>query len=172
MASKHVLLLTGAPGVGKTTLLRQVAAALAERKVDGFTTEEMREAGQRVGFRIVPLHADGRVMAHARFRSALRVSHYGVDVDAVDAVAGTALELRADRDVYLVDEIGKMECFSGRFVTAMRALLDSDKRVVATIARAGAGFIAEVKRRDDVELWEVTRQNRHALVAAVLQWIG
>ncbi len=172
MTGKHVLLLTGAPGVGKTTLLRQVAAALAERKLNGFTTEEMREGGRRVGFRIVPLHGDGRVMAHERFRSAARVSHYGVDVDAVDAVANVALQRRAGCELYLVDEIGKMECFSGRFVTAMRALLDSDKRVVATIARTGAGFIAEVKRRDDVELWEVTRRNRHALVAAVLQWIG
>ncbi len=40
-----------------------------------------------------------------------------------------------------------MECFSQRFVAVMRALLDSGLRVVATIARKGTGFIAEVKRR-------------------------
>jgi len=41
--------LTGVPGVGKTTLLRRVAAALVGRRPSGFTTEEIRTAGERVG---------------------------------------------------------------------------------------------------------------------------
>ena len=71
-----------------------------------------------------------------------------------------------------MDEIGKMECCSQHFVAAMRCLLDSDKRVVASIARKGTGLIAEVKRRADVELWELTVGNRDALVVPILQWIS
>jgi len=167
----RILLVTGVPGVGKTTLLRRVAAQ-AQRKLGGFTTEEMRTQGQRVGFRIVPFDGPGRVMAHLDFRSRARVGRYGVDVDAIDAVAETALALDPNIDVYLVDEIGKMECFSARFVAAMRRLLDSDKRLVASIARKGTGFIAEVTRRHDVDLWEVTVANRDALVDPILKWIA
>ncbi len=54
----------------------------------------------------------------------------------------------------------------------MRRLLDSDKRLVASIARKGTGFIAEVKRRPDVDLWEVTVRNRDALADLILKWIA
>ena len=165
----HVLLLTGVPGVGKTTLLRRVAEQVPLR-LAGFTTEELRTRGERIGFRIVPFHGTGRIMAHVDLRSHARVGRYGVDIAAIDAVTETALALDPAVDVYLVDEIGKMECFSQHFVAAVRRLLDSDKRMVASIARQGTGFITEVKRRRDIELWEVTVRNRDALVAPLLQW--
>lgn len=174
MAPPHALLVTGVPGVGKTTLLLRVASSLAARRTtrcSGFTTQEIRAGGRRQGFRIVPLSGPGRIMAHVDLRVPNRVGRYGVDVSAVDAVAEVTLAPDLDVAVYLVDEIGKMECFSERFVRAARALLDARKRVVATIARGGGGFIAEVKRRPDVELWEVTRRNRDSLVESILAWI-
>ena len=54
----------------------------------------------------------------------------------------------------------------------MRHLLGSDRLTVATVARGGGGFIAEVKRRPDVTQWKVTRANRDELPAQVLAWIG
>jgi hypothetical protein len=74
-------------------------------------------------------------------------------------------------DVYLVDEIGKMECLSPGFVAAMRALLDSGRPVVATIGERGGGFIAEAKQRPDVTLWRLTRDNRDAVPARILTWL-
>ncbi len=53
----HALLLTGPPGVGKTTVLRRAADELSDLEIRGFVTEEIREAGQRVGFRIETLTA-------------------------------------------------------------------------------------------------------------------
>ena len=60
------LLLTGVPGVGKTTVVKRVAAALAGQKIAGFYTEEVRERGQRVGFRIVTLEGEQATLAHER----------------------------------------------------------------------------------------------------------
>jgi nucleoside-triphosphatase len=171
IASGGVLLITGRPGIGKTTLLRSVAAALTGRRVAGFTTDEIREAGRRLGFRIVPFRGPARVMAHVDFRGPERVGRYGVDVAAIDAAAEMELAADPEVDVYLVDEIGKMECLSRRFAPAMRALLDSDRRIVASIARGGGGFIAEVRHRPDVELWELTIRNRDTLADRVLEWI-
>lgn len=64
-----------------------------------------------------------------------------------------------------------MECLSDGFVASMRALLDSDRRVLATIARRGGGFVAEVKRHSDADLWEVTVRNRERLDERILAWV-
>lgn len=167
----HVLLLTGSPGVGKTTVLRQLATRLAHLRCSGFYTEELREQGCRSGFRLVTLDGECRILAHAGFSGRPRVSRYGVDMDAIAAVARRVLAPRPEVELYLVDEIGRMECLSHDFTEAMTALLDSDRPVVATIALRGDGFIGKVKRRPDVELREVTRGNRAGLAERLLPWI-
>jgi nucleoside-triphosphatase len=64
-----------------------------------------------------------------------------------------------------------MECLSPRFVVAMRHLLASGSRVVATVARKGEGFIDEAKRWPGATLWEVTHDNRERLPEEVLAWL-
>ena len=167
-----MLLLTGRPGIGKTTALRAVAAAIGRRRrVGGFYTEELRARGVRTGFRIVTLDGDAAVMADVNRHGGPRVGRYGVDVTAIDAVAVPAITPRRAVDVYVVDEIGKMECLSPTFVATMRTLLDSRATVVATVAERGGGFIAEVKRRADAETWRLTRANRDEVVARALAWL-
>jgi nucleoside-triphosphatase len=171
MAPAHALLLAGPPGSGKTTVIRGVAEALRGRRVRGFTTQEIREEGERLGFRLETLDGRQGVLAHVHAASPHRVGRYGVDLAALDTVIATALALDPTIEAYLIDEIGKMECLSPRFVTAVRALLDSDRPLVATIAARGAGLIEEAKRRDDVELWTVTPRSRDGLAVRVLAWL-
>ena len=149
-----------------------MAAALAGRPLGGFYTEEIRAAGARRGFRLVTFDGRRAVMAHVDVRGPAWVGKYGVDVAALERLAASALALRDDVGVYLVDEIGKMECLSPGFVAAMRALLDSPRLVVATIGQRGGGFIAEVKARPDTELWEVTLASRDGLPPRVLAWLA
>lgn len=171
MTPPHVLLLTGRPGVGKTTAIRKVAAALSGRRLAGFYTEEIRAGRERRGFRAVTLDGRARTMAHVEVPGRARVGRYGVDIGVVDWLADSTLTVTSMAEVYLVDEIGKMECMSPRFVTAMRALLTSPPPVVATIAERGEGLIDEVKRRDDVELWRLTPANRDDVPERVLTWL-
>jgi nucleoside-triphosphatase len=167
-----LLLLTGAPGVGKTTLIRRLADSLRGRRIRGFTTDEIRRRGARLGFRIVPFGGEERVMAHIDFSSEAHVGRYGVDVTAIDAVSDSELTLLDPAaELYLVDEIGKMECLSARFVAGIRRLLENDRPVAATVARSGGGFIAEVKRQPRAEVWEVTQRNRDDLVRRATHWL-
>jgi nucleoside-triphosphatase len=166
------LLLTGRPGVGKTTIVRHVAGKLTPRP-SGFYTEEVREGGERRGFRAVTFDGQTSLIAEVGFRGTSRVGRYGVDVAAIDRLADAALRpFDSAQAVFVIDEIGRMECLSTRFVEATKALLDSGRLVVATVGQRGSGFIADVKRRPDAELWEVTRSTRDEMPARVLAWIA
>ena len=169
--SKRILLLTGYPGVGKTTVIRKVVENLPDNTSAGFYTEEIRIKSVRQGFELVTFKGEKSVIAHTGISSVHRVGKYGVDVAAIDAAAKSTLLLDLDIDIYIVDEIGKMECFSRQFIQAMEALLDSKKIIVATVALKGGGFISKIKKRNDIELWEVTPRNRDSLPVEVLSWI-
>ena len=112
-----------------------------------------------------------RVMASVDIGSPHRVGKYGVDVSAVDAIAEATLAPRR-AEVFLVDEIGKMECFSIVFVEAARRLLAANRLIVASVAFKGGGLIEEVKRLPGVVLREVTARNRDRLPSEVIQWVN
>jgi nucleoside-triphosphatase len=138
-----VLLLTGVPGIGKTTVIRRVADRLKGRRLGGFYTEEIREQGDRRGFQLVGFDGIARIIAHVDFPKVHRVGKYGVDVEAIDS-AGDRLGL--DRsEIHLVDEIGKMECLSDRFVSGMRALLAGPR----PIARPLPCTVAALSKRSN-----------------------
>lgn len=154
------LLLTGKPGTGKTTALKK-AIKLIEARAGGFYTEEIRKGGERVGFDIVTLSGDRQAMAKKGSESPHRVGSYGIDVDTIDTLAtGSIADAIAYDDLIVIDEIGKMELFSRAFRSIVVNALDSRKPVLAVIMAQSNDFADQVKNRDDVEVIEVTKENR------------
>ena len=138
--TSRALLLTGLPGVGKSTVVRHVAGAVHGLRVEGFITDEIRVHGRRVGFQLAPLRGNTRVLAHVDIESPHRVGRYGVDVRVVDEVVGKMMHRDDTADLYLIDEIGKMECFSRRFVSALEELLDRGRLGQGAWAAAKYGY--------------------------------
>jgi nucleoside-triphosphatase len=170
-AHRSVLLITGRPGVGKTTAVRRIADSLSGRRLAGFYTEEIRLGGVRQGFLAVTFAGMRKVMAHVDVPGPHRVGKYGVDIVVIDQLADSDLAIRPTVDLYLVDEIGKMETLSDRFIAAMRRLFASQTPLIATIAQRGGGLIAEAKALPHAELWELTRANRDDLPVRALAWL-
>ena len=162
------ILITGIPGVGKTTFVKSLCAALAPRRVAGFYTGEIREGGVRKGFEIVSLDGVTRILAHVDNKSPYRVGRYGVDVHGLEYFLRWISFHDAHTDLAVIDEVGKMECFSRPFRNLVTKMLESSVPLVATIALRGGGFIAEVKMRKDITLLELTRANRDDMLPKVL----
>lgn len=163
--------LTGAPGSGKSTVIQRLASRLSKVRLAGFCTAEIRERGERRGFRLVTYDGNEALIAHVDLPKTHRVGKYGVDLAAIDRAVDATLEPRGRIELYLVDEIGKMECLSEPFVASMRRILNERLPVIATVASRGTGFIAEVKRRKDGELRTLTRANRDAMPEQLLAWL-
>ena len=165
-------LLTGRPGVGKTTLLRKIAAGLSGLSIGGFFTQEIRERGSRVGFRVETFDGQSGILAHVDFISGPRVGKYGVDCNAFDRIGVQALERAVtEASVIFIDEIGKMELFSNRFRSVLASAFETRKPLVATIMAHAHPLTDGLKRREDVLLTEVTPDNRDRLADEIVQTV-
>jgi len=159
------VLLTGHPGSGKTTLIKCVVSSLPQR-AGGFYTEEIREDGERVGFRLVTLDGNEAVFAHVNFKTPQRVGKYGLDLSALETMGvGAVRQAVQARQLVVIDEIGPMEMRSAIFRAAVNEGLDSEVPVLATIFARSLPFTDAIKSRPDVTLIEVSPDNRERLVS-------
>ena len=140
MTVKNIFL-TGAPSSGKTTIIKKVIKAL-DIQCCGFYTEEIREDGRRVGFRIKTLDGKTGLLSGVDVKSPYRVGKYKVDLDDFENIALPAMEgALSNSKPIIIDEIGPMELFSKRFKELVIKALDSPNPVIATIKLKGSKFI-------------------------------
>ncbi len=164
-------LLTGSPGVGKTTLIREVLSKVS-KKAGGFYTQEIRSGGTREGFKIVTLDGKEAVLAHVSTASPYRVGKYGVDINNLENVAVAALEKAIEEsELIVVDEIGKMELFSPRFREAVLKAAGSGKKMLGTIMLKSHPFADRLKHHPQVSVLHLSRSNHNEVAARVLEWL-
>ncbi|MCX7981626.1 MAG: NTPase [Syntrophales bacterium] len=165
------IFLTGLPGCGKTTIIKNVIEKIGPHlPISGFFTSEIRTEHTRVGFSITTTDGKEGILAHINFKSKYKVGRYGVDLAGFERIVLPCL-LGKSSSLYVIDEIGKMECLSLPFCTAVRELLSREIPIIGTIALRGGGIIAEVKARKDIQIWEVTPANRDTLPMKILEKI-
>lgn len=77
-------LITGKPGVGKTTLVYKIIKRMGSVNMAGFCTSEIRCTGSRLGFELQGLSGGRRTLAHMDIDSRHRVGRYGVDTNGFE----------------------------------------------------------------------------------------
>ncbi len=170
MRLKHAkTLITGKPGVGKTTLVQKIIEQMRSINMAGFFTAEIRYMGSRLGFELQGLSGERRILAHMEIDSQNRVGRYGVDTNGFEEFLEALDLLNPDVELIVIDEIAKMELFSNRFRSLVHNALNSDKQVLASISLKGNEFIREIKQRLDIHLMEVTHDNRDRLSEVIVE---
>ena len=162
-------LITGKPGVGKTTLVQRIIGRMRSVRMAGFYTVEIRSKGSRVGFELRGLNGKCRTLAHVDIPSRHRVGKYGVHTGGFEEFLETLDPMNPGVELIVIDEIGKMELFSNRFRSLVCDALNSDKQVLASIPIKGNEFVREIKRRLDIHLFEVTHGNLDHLRDAIVE---
>lgn len=177
---RHVLV-TGPPGVGKTTIVNRACEGLSKLGIptQGFYTEEVREHGQRTGFDVVTLNGDRGPLASIKTDGQAQgrqytVGKYNVRLTSFENTAIPSLISKSDkRSVIVIDEIGKMELFSQSFIRTVKDILDKPgTTVLATIPIAKGRpipFVEEVRNRKDSCLFTVSRENRNVILDDIVE---
>lgn len=167
---KKNIFLTGAPSSGKTTVIKKVIESLGH-PANGFYTEEERIAGKRVGFLMKTLDGRKGYLAHQDIKSDFHIRRYGVSIENIENIAVSSIS-PVNSNIIILDEIGKMECFSEVFRQAAIHALESHSIVIGTVTLGGDSFIQGIKSREDLEITEVTLENRDSLPGIILKKVS
>lgn len=171
--------LTGKPGVGKTTCIRKIVEGIRsagrepEPNIRGFFTEEIREKGRRVGFAAENFEGEREILSHIKVSSPLRVGKYRVDVKSFEKIAIPALDIATTEypTVFVIDEIGKMECFSSKFREHVKRVSSSTYPVVATMPVKKPSFVEDICSAPEAEVIEISTDNRDDIPSRVVETI-
>lgn len=174
--STKCFLVTGPPGVGKTTLVMKVLETLRASnpnlKAQGFYTSEIRQGMERVGFEVVTL--DGRkaplastTISRAESQRWPSVGRFKVDITSFESLALPELQVKEDTDLFIIDEVGKMELFSSSFFPAVLRVLESNIPILATIPIPKFGRdipeVARMRNHPGAAIFTINTRNGEAV---------
>ena len=165
------IVLTGKPGIGKTTIIKKIAKALGDKAI-GFYTEEFRDIhGKREGFKIITLDGKEGILASKKFKSLYRVGSYGVNLEEFETLVLPILEeAKKQNKIVIMDEIGKMELFSEKFAQMVEELFSMDKDIIATVPLKNIHpLVSRIKRNPEVHIVEVNFTNRNKLPEQIIK---
>ncbi len=169
MVSTRTLLryvvVTGRPGVGKTTLVLRVTERLRNEgiSVKGFVCPEVRRAGRRVGFLIKSIDGDEEGwLAHiTACIGGPRVGKYTVCPEAGIIAQSIVERALKEADIIVIDEIGPMELKHPQIRRSILMALSSgkpglyvvhrrlnDPQVLPILRKHGKWFIVTEENRD------------------------
>ena len=172
-SNSRKIMITGLPGCGKTTAIMQIIDQLDPLMIAGFYTQEIRSRGVRKGFRWISLDGTEGILAHVDNIGRCKVGKYRVDVTGFEkSIVPLLNPARTDVKLFVIDEIGKMECLSAKFTDALFRLFSSEKSVLATIAKRGPMIIDKARQYPGVKLFDLTRENYDQTVNDILKMLS
>jgi nucleoside-triphosphatase len=172
MPMKKNLFITGNPGCGKTTLIKEVCLPFID-KVGGFYTEEMIDNNSRLGFLLKTFDGREGILAKKGMKSAHRFNKYGINIGVLEGIAADSLKKTInDKELIVIDEIGSMEIISEKFRKALMEALNSEKRVLATLRYNAQPFTDDIKKMKNSSIITLSRENYIDVKKEVKKWIG
>jgi nucleoside-triphosphatase len=169
----HIYLLTGKPGIGKTTTIKKVIDRISVERCGGFYTEEIRVRDTRIGFRLVTLDGRTGVFAHIKSESPLRIGRYGVNLDCLESLGIVAIQEAIEtKKIIIIDEIGLMEGLSDRFKKTVLEVFKSSSSFLGTIALKPHPWLDMLKQQEGVVVYTLTPDNRDTMIDTLVPLVS
>lgn len=141
-------------------------------KAQGFYTREIREGGERVGFEVVTVDGRRGQLASSTVSSAEshrwpNVGKYRVNIASFESLALPELQIKEDTNLFIIDEVGKMELYSSSFFPAVLRVLESNIPVLASVPvpRFGRDIpgVARLKNHPGATIFALNPSNGDAI---------
>jgi len=160
-------LVTGPPGIGKSTLVSKVVYAVRSRGhgVGGCLTKEVRQGRERTGFRLIDLLTGNEAELASVGGLGPRVGKYRVNITNLSALgAGSLLRAAQGADFIVVDEVGPMELTSPEFRKAVKACIATGKPMLMVLHESMKDpLMTEITQQPNAKLVELTLHNREVV---------
>ncbi|WP_455367691.1 nucleoside-triphosphatase [[Eubacterium] cellulosolvens] len=169
-----VILISGRPGIGKTTVFSKVVDRIKQHKnVGGIVTREVRQEGVRVGFQVEDIASLRRGwLAKVDIAYGPKVGRYHIILSDFERIAVSALEravIDPTVDIIAVDELGPMEFSSHRFQKVFTKIIGSGKDILCTVQLKMLDEIRIKIGVGSVKTFITTHKNREDIVRLILQ---
>lgn len=153
------IFITGKPGCGKSSLVKELIKEFKDKKIAGIITPEIRkEKRGREGFEIIDLASGEKEILASVDIKGPRVSKYGINIEGINSIVEKFEKSFDKAKLIFIDEIGKMEFYSEKFRDILDKILNSDKTIIATLHQ---NFIN--KFRDKGKIFNLTKENREQI---------
>ena len=167
-AAKKNIFVTGDPGAGKSTLVREAVRALGVRP-GGYLTRAFPRRGRKIRCEIVSL-TPGTGKRAGVLAAADRTGVLRLNPADLESVGAAALERAAGRSPLVVmDEIGHLESTSARFRKAVASCLQSAPPVLGALKSSPGPFVDRIKSRSDVLVLELSPARYPAVKREVIR---
>lgn len=160
-----IIFLTGQPGIGKSSIIETVINHF-KPKCHGILAKEIKSANERIGFTAINHHGKThQFMTKTNNPSKFSLGMYDVNLDVIDKfIVPEILQSMSDDNSFIyIDEIGRAQMMSDKFIATIRSLLISKKNILATIVFADEPKSKQFKKDPRACILEVTHENRTIL---------
>jgi nucleoside-triphosphatase len=170
---KNKIFITAKPRSGKSTAIKEIVSQIGIDKCKGFYTEEIRKNNKRIGFRIKTLDGKEGILASLDSKSELRYGRYGLNIETFEELCLSSIENDLDDSkVIIIDEVGPMEIHSEKFKALLESIIKKPCIVIGTIYYRDFPWIDEFKKSEEIEVIELSLENRNDIPGRVLAKLG
>jgi nucleoside-triphosphatase len=157
-----ITILTGVPGVGKSTAVIRAARALKDRglNVGGIVSRELRTNNIRVGFEFIDLGPNDTGVLASITGNGPKIRKYFIDLGGCHFAAERLCRAIKNCDVIICDEIGPMELKSREFIYSVKNLLVVDKKVIVVVHHKLEHPVIEQFKKKSRLIINIDLQNR------------
>jgi len=179
MSKRLKILITGPPRCGKTTLVSQISSELKEmgKNTFGFITTEVKKGQKRIGFRAIDINSKNECWLSRKTnkKTQYMVGSYNVFVDEFEQFLKKCFEnfsIDNSNNLIIIDEIGKMELYSKKFISVISEIFKSNNSILATIGQKLRHPIKEMLlQMKDIKLCNLNRNNFDEIKSDLIQML-